>query len=128
MSYSLLATKLYVPSVPPDLVPRPALFQRLNGGLRHELTLISAPAGFGKTMLAAAWIRGVGRPVAWLALDADDNDPARFTSYLIAALKEIDERIGQAAQAMLQSSTPPPPAALLTALVNEMAATPAPFM
>jgi LuxR family maltose regulon positive regulatory protein len=128
LSYSLLTTKLYAPSVPPDLVPRPALVERLNGGLRHRLTLISAPAGFGKTMLAAAWTRDVGRPVAWLSLDADDNDPARFTSYLIAALQEIDERIGQAAQAMLQSPTPPPPTAFLTALINDIAATPAPFI
>jgi LuxR family maltose regulon positive regulatory protein len=126
--YSLLTTKLYAPSVPPDLVPRPALIERLDGGLRHKFTLISAPAGFGKTTLVAAWTRDAGRPVAWLSLDADDNDPARFTSYLIAALQEIDERIGQAAQAMLGSPTPPPMAVLLTALVNEMAATPEPFI
>jgi LuxR family maltose regulon positive regulatory protein len=128
VSYSLLTTKLYAPSVPPDLVPRPALIERLNGGLRHKLTLISAPAGFGKTTLAAAWIHDVDRPVAWLSLDAEDDDPARFTSYLIAALQGVDERIGQAAQAMLHSPTPPPWAALLTALINEMAATPEPFI
>jgi LuxR family maltose regulon positive regulatory protein len=128
MSYPLLTTKLYAPSVPPDLVPRPALIERLDGGLRRKLTLISAPAGFGKTTLVAAWVRDAGRSVAWLSLDAEDNDPARFLSYLVAALQGVDPSIGQSLSAMLQSPTPPPPTVLLTALINEMAATPEPFI
>jgi LuxR family maltose regulon positive regulatory protein len=128
MSVPLLTTKLYAPSVPPDLVPRPALIERLNGGLQRKLTLISAPAGFGKTTLAAAWVSEAGRPVAWLSLDADDNDPARFLSYLIAALQGVDGGIGGSVLAMLQSPTPPPLTALLTALINDVASTPEPFI
>jgi LuxR family maltose regulon positive regulatory protein len=85
MDTPLLKTKLYIPPVRPELVPRPRLIERLNAGLQRKLTLISAPAGFGKTALAAQWISDLQSPVvAWLSLDEDDNDPARFFTYLIA--------------------------------------------
>src|SRR5919199_455462 len=78
MPAPILATKLYVPSVPPRVVPRHRLFEQLDEGLHRKLTLISAPAGFGKTTLLSAWVAGCDRQVAWLSLDDADNDPTRF--------------------------------------------------
>ncbi|MBU1878492.1 MAG: hypothetical protein KJ734_06035, partial [Chloroflexi bacterium] len=77
MTLPLLATKLYIPPVPPAPVSRSRLIERLNAGLRRTpgMTLISAPAGFGKTTLVSQWIPQAGRPVAWLSLDEHDNDP-----------------------------------------------------
>ena len=74
----LLATKLNVPGLRPDLVPRPRLAQRLDEGRGRGLVLACAPAGYGKTVLLAGWVRRAGDPAAWLSLDAGDNDPARF--------------------------------------------------
>jgi LuxR family maltose regulon positive regulatory protein len=74
----LLATKLYLPRARPDLVARLRLFARLDAGLQGTLTLVCAPAGFGKTTLLAEWSHRAGRPVAWLGLDAGDNDPVVF--------------------------------------------------
>jgi len=128
MHASLLTTKLFVPPRGANLVSRPSLIQRLNDGLHRKLTLISAPAGFGKTTLVTEWLSGVDLPQAWLSLDEEDNDPARFFTYLLAALRNIDLNIGQAAQAMLQSPQPPPPEAFLTSLINDIAAVPEPFI
>ena len=88
MSAPILATKLYVPPSQPGIVPRPRLIERLNEGLHRKLTLISAPAGFGKTTLVSEWVAGCGRPAAWLSLDEGDNDPTRFLAYLVAALQD----------------------------------------
>jgi LuxR family maltose regulon positive regulatory protein len=97
----------------------------LNQGLRpgHKLTLISAPAGFGKTTLLSEWIVSVGPPVAWVSLDEGDNDPARFLAYLIAALKRVvgtEWTIGKGAVSMLQSPQPPPIEDVLTSLINDI--------
>ena len=83
MTISLLRTKLYVPPLRPELVSRPRLIERLNAGLHHKLTLISAPAGFGKTTLLSEWVAGCGprTRVAWLSLDEGDNDLAQFLGY-----------------------------------------------
>ena len=91
MSTPILATKLYIPPPRPKVVLRPRLIERLNEGLSsgRKLTLISAPAGFGKTTLVSEWVAGCERPVAWLSLDEGDNDPARFLTYLVAALQTI---------------------------------------
>ena len=89
MSIPILATKLYIPPPRPKVVLRPRLIERLNEGLHRKLTLISAPAGFGKTTLVSAWVAGCDRPVAWLSLDEGDNDPTRFLTYLVAALQTI---------------------------------------
>jgi LuxR family maltose regulon positive regulatory protein len=151
MSTPLLATKLYVPPPRPEMVPRPRLLQRLDEGLRlgHRLTLISAPAGFGKTTLVSEWVHTMGDTappiaVAWLSLDEGDNDPARFLAYLIAALRTLAPSevegtepqqehaaqqalvglIGQGILSALQSPQPPPPQAVLTSLINEIAAYP----
>ena len=91
MTIPLLQDKLYVPPIRPVLVPRPRLIARLNEGLRPacKLTLVSAPAGFGKTTLLGEWIRQIDRPAAWLSLDERDDDPARFWAYLAAALGSL---------------------------------------
>ncbi len=137
MRETLLRTKLYVPSPRPNLVPRLRLIERLNQGLQlgHKLTLISAPAGFGKTTLVSDWVQSINKttpPIAaaWLSLDENDNDVARFLTYFIAALKQsggIDPSFGEEVVAMLQSSQPPPPEAALTPIINKMAAVPDQF-
>jgi LuxR family maltose regulon positive regulatory protein len=86
----------------------------------------STSAGYGKTTLVTQWLRG--RLNRWLSLDKADNDPARFLAYLIAALKQIDECIGENTRAMLQSPQPLPPELILTTLVNEIALVPTPFI
>ncbi|MFN2131169.1 MAG: LuxR C-terminal-related transcriptional regulator [Anaerolineae bacterium] len=123
----LLKTKLYIPPARADLVERPRLLERLNAGLDGKLTLISAPAGFGKTTLVTQWLGAARRPCAWLSLDEGDNDPARFLAYLVAALRTMDGRaelgnVGEGALGALQSPQPPPVEAVLTVLINEMAA------
>lgn len=130
MSTSLLATKLSIPPLRPDLVPRPQLIDRLDEGLwlGHKLTLVSAPAGSGKTTLVTEWLNSAERPFTWLSLDDSDNDPARFLAYFVAALRKIDPAIGQAALAMLQTPQPPPPEAFLTSLINDIVAVPQPFI
>ncbi|PKO15694.1 MAG: LuxR family transcriptional regulator [Chloroflexi bacterium HGW-Chloroflexi-10] len=122
MSESLLLTKLYIPPARPNMVPRLCLVERLNEGLSsgRKLTLISAPAGFGKTTLVSEWLAGCGRPVAWLSLDEGDNDPVRFISYLIAALQTIKVGISEGLLAALQSPQPPPTESILTVLLNEI--------
>jgi LuxR family maltose regulon positive regulatory protein len=78
-----LLTKLYIPPPRPELVPRPRLIERLNAGLHRKLTLVSAPAGFGKTTLLSEWVASNGRPVAWLLLDKGDDDPTQFRRHAI---------------------------------------------
>ena len=122
------ATKLYLPRLRPNVVIRPCLLERLNEGLHRNLTLISAPAGFGKTTLVSACVALIERPTAWLSLDEGDNDPARFLAYLVAALQTIAANIGEGVLGMLQSSQPPPPEAILTALLNEITTLPDHFV
>jgi LuxR family transcriptional regulator, maltose regulon positive regulatory protein len=120
----LLATKLHVPRPPPGYVPRPRLVQALSQGPARGRVLVCAPAGFGKTALLADWARGGGRPVAWLGLDAGDNDPARFWRYVVAALDRAQPGIAERVGPLLG---PPPPRSfggLVTALINELAAQP----
>src|SRR5436190_14800648 len=128
MSTPILATKLYLPRLRPNVVFRPRLLERLNEGVHRKLTLISAPAGFGKTTLVSEWVEGIERPIAWLSLDEGDNDPARFLTYLVAALQTIAAHIGEGVLGMLQSSQPPPPEAMLTALLNEITTLPDHFV
>src|SRR6266700_4970201 len=120
MSTPILATKLYIPRPRPNVVSRPRLLERLNEGLHRNLTLIAAPAGFGKTTLVSAWVAFIERPTAWLSLDEGENDPTRFLAYLVAALQTIAARIGEGVLSALQSPQPPPSEALLTALLNEL--------
>jgi LuxR family transcriptional regulator, maltose regulon positive regulatory protein len=122
-SPQLLATKLYMPRARPDLVARARLFARLDAGLPGMLTLVCAPAGFGKTTLLAEWLRRTGRPAAWLGLDAGDNDPAVFLRYLVAALQTLVPEVGATMLTLLQSP-PPPLETLLTVLLNDLARLP----
>lgn len=126
----ILATKLYIPPPRPGLVPRPRLIERLNEGCAQncQLTLISAPAGFGKTTLVSEWIVRCGRPVAWLSLDAGDNDPARFLSYLVKALQTITAGLGDGLLAALQSPQPLQIEVILTSLLNEISTIPEDFL
>ncbi len=124
----ILATKLYLPRLRPNVVLRSRLSERLNEGLHRNLTLIAAPAGFGKTTLLSEWLATCGQPVAWLSLDEEDSDPVRFLIYFIAALQTVAPTIGEGLLSMLQSSQPPPPEAMLTALLNDITTLPDHFV
>jgi LuxR family maltose regulon positive regulatory protein len=144
----LLTTKLYVPPPRPNLVARPRLIEALQAGLRGKLTLLSAPAGFGKTTLLAAWLHQLpivdcrlqigssdnlqstignmqSPRVAWVSLDTGDNDPPRFWSYVCAALETLLPGVATRALALLQSSRPPPAETLLPSLLNALSVRPA---
>jgi LuxR family transcriptional regulator, maltose regulon positive regulatory protein len=151
MSTPVLSTKLYIPPPRPNLVHRARLIAQLNAGLHRKLTLISAPAGFGKTTLLADWLSQLRIEneklrkladgdtsqfsifnsqfnMAWLALDEADSDPARFLMYLVAALQTVAPTIGAGVLAVLQSPQPPPTEAMLTALLNDIATIPDNFV
>src|SRR3954470_16108460 len=108
MQTPILATKLFIPPPRPKVVPRPRLIERLHEGLHGKLTLIAAPAGFGKTTLISAWLATDERPAAWLSLDEADSDPNRFLAYFIVALQTIVPHLGEGVLGMLQSPQPPP--------------------
>jgi LuxR family maltose regulon positive regulatory protein len=126
MVVPILATKFYIPPPRPQVVQRQRLIERLNEGVGRtpSMTLISAPAGFGKTTLVSEWIAGCGRPVAWLSLDEGDNDPARFLTHFVSALQTVTANIGQSMLGVLQSPQPPPIESILIALVNEITTLP----
>lgn len=134
MPTPILATKLYIPPPRPKVVLRPHLLERLNDGLRQDpgsgrkLTLISAPAGFGKTTLVSEWVAGCERRAAWLSLDEGDNDPTRFLAYLVAALRTIVADIGEGVLSVLQSPQLPPLESILTPLLNEITTIPDGFV
>ena len=128
MPDALLQTKLHIPPLRPGFIHRPRLVEQLHVGLDGRLSLISAPAGYGKTTLVAEWISGLRSLVAWLSLDESDNDPRRFLGYLLAALRRVHGEIGKPVEAMLRSPQPPPDELILTALVNEITAEPQPFI
>ena len=121
MSTPILTTKLFTPSSRAKVVLRHNLVKRLNDSSSSQgLTLISAPAGFGKTTLASEWAAASNRPVAWLSLDEGDNDPARFLMYIIAALRTVAPTIGEGVLGALQSLQSPRAESLLTSLLNEI--------
>ncbi|HEY2125703.1 MAG TPA: LuxR C-terminal-related transcriptional regulator [Streptosporangiaceae bacterium] len=120
----LLATKLHVPRTRRGLVPRPRLVDRLTEGLAGELTVVCAPAGFGKTALLADWARRSGWAVAWLSLDTGDNDPARFWRYVAAALGGVRDGVGNRVAPLLREPWPRSFEAVVTTLVNELATAP----
>ena len=99
----LLRTKLFIPRPRKDLVARQRLVDRLNEGLDKKLTLIAAPAGYGKTTLLGEWIPRSPRCVTWLSLDEGDNDPTKFWAYFISSLQGLHPELGGSALALLQS-------------------------
>jgi LuxR family maltose regulon positive regulatory protein len=122
----LVATKLYIPAVRRSLVARPRLSERLSRGATSRLTLVSAPAGFGKTTLLSAWLAAPAakeRPVAWLSLEASDSQPAVFWTYVITALQTVVQAVGVDALPLLQSARSPIET-VLTTLLNELDAVP----
>ena len=121
MNIPILATKLYLPHVRSEIVLRSRLIEQLNLGLHHKLTLVSAPAGFGKTTLIGEWTATSNRPTAWLSLDVGDSEPLRFITYLIAALKTIEVNVGDKTLGVLKSSQPQLTELILTTLINEIA-------
>ena len=116
----LLFTKLRVPRPRPRLVPRSHLIERLQQGMECALTLVSAPAGFGKTTLLAQWLAESGTPVAWLSLEPEDNDLMRFLTYLVAALQTVDDQLGTIAFDLLRSPQPPSPETVVAVLTNDL--------
>jgi len=117
---SLLATKLYVPRTQSGFVHRSRLLAQLDAGSVRPLSLICAPAGFGKTALLADWIQARQRSVAWLSLDAGDNDPARFWRYVAAALDRIRPGLADGVAPQLGPPAPPSFDGVATALINEL--------
>jgi LuxR family transcriptional regulator, maltose regulon positive regulatory protein len=119
----LLSTKLFVPSLRPRLVSRSRVVEMLDSGVSGGLTLVSAPAGFGKTTILAQWtaLRRDTKSIGWVQLDAGDNDPVRFWQYFTAALTRLRQSIGVGASAMLRSPQTPPIERVLTSLLNDLA-------
>jgi LuxR family transcriptional regulator, maltose regulon positive regulatory protein len=126
----LLETKLHRPTPLPKPVPRPRLIQRLNDGLAsgRRLTLVSAPAGFGKTACLSQWLDSLDLPIAWLSLDPADDDPGRFFTYLIAALHQVHPELALDVEGVLRSGQIPPAEVISTTLVNELLQLPQPFL
>ena len=128
MSNPILATKLYIPPPRSKAIIRPRLLKKLNEGIQGKLSLISAPAGFGKTTLLTTWISRCEHPVAWLSLSTGDQDITHFLTYLVAALQRIKSDLGTGVLALLQSPRPPSSEVLLTTLLNELATIPDRFI
>lgn len=123
-AHLLLATKFHVPRIAARLVGRPHVYQRLQRGMERPLTLVTAPAGFGKTASLSDWVQQSGRAVAWVSLDASDNDPMQFWTYVFTALSRVYGGIADTALAMLHAPQSPPLAVVLRALLNAVAASP----
>lgn len=121
MTTSLLATKLFAPQPLPQSVERQRLTQRLDAGLQGKLTLVCAPAGFGKSTLLGAWVQACEHPSAWLSLDEEERDPNRFVAYLTASLRSISADLGEGALALAQARPRPSPEAVLVHLINRLA-------
>jgi LuxR family maltose regulon positive regulatory protein len=134
MPVTLLRTKLTIPALRLGRVPRPRLLERLDAGQAARLSLVVAPAGFGKTTLVGDWIAHLcradvpARGVAWLSLDEADNDPLRFATHLIAALQAVEPALGKGAQALLRGSQMPPAEMVVSALINDLVAASMPIV
>ena len=116
---TLLKTKLYVPPPQSTWTSRSRLVKRMDEGFGRKLTLLSAPAGFGKTTLLVDWIHQKKIPGAWFSVDKADNDPMNFLTYVILGLQTLEAGTGKAALTMLQSPQPPPIESILTNLIND---------
>ncbi len=120
----LLRTKISSPQIPSGSISRPRLIEQIQRGVEGPLTLLAAPAGFGKTHLLLEWTKETRLPVAWLTLDSDDNDLSRFFRYLIGALQTLEARLGEEALDFSQASTGGGLEVGLTLLINELSALP----
>ncbi len=118
---TLLVTKLQAPRIPTRLVHRPHVLQRLERGLTRPLTLITAPAGFGKTTSLRVWLQEARQPIAWVSLDAGDDDPVLFWTYVLTSLNTHYRGVADTALAMLTAPHPPPLATMLRTLLNAIA-------
>ncbi len=119
-THFFLRSKITLPAIRSDLVPRQRLLAQMQTGMQHALTLVAAPAGFGKTTLVSTWAQQCGCPVSWVSLDTNDNDPVVFWTYVVTALQEMHPEIGRTALALLQSPQPTSLERILTALINEL--------
>ena len=122
----ILNTKLYIPPKRSSLVERPSVLEKLEKGLNHSITLVSAPAGFGKTTLLSEWCtseKGKVIPIAWLSLDPKDNDIERFLLYVVAALDTLKKGISDSILPLFQTSQLPATGVILTSLINELTET-----
>jgi uncharacterized protein DUF998 len=117
---SLLPTKLMSPRLHSTVVQRGELLVRLDAGLTKKLIVVTAPTGFGKTTLIRAWIASHDFPSAWVTLDENDNDPPRFWTYIVSALRDFDSFLGKTALSALRTTQPPSFASLLTSLINDL--------
>jgi len=126
----LLETKFHIPLWRAGGVTRPRLLEQLHTGLREgrKLTLVSAPAGYGKTTLVTEWLNLVEKPFTWLSLDKGDDEPLRFYTYFVAALQRVDESIGKELTHALQARQLPPLEALVASLVNDITEVGSPFL
>ncbi len=120
MATTLLRTKLYRPARKDNLVKRSQLISRLDSGSKRKLTLVSAPAGFGKTTLVSEWIDKTAQPCAWLSLDNDDNELQRFLIYLVNAIKQIDNSVGDEVLKVLNATKTEPEKDLLIKFADEL--------
>lgn len=120
MNAPILTTKLFIPPLRENLIPRSHLIEKLNKSTAYPLTLISASAGSGKTTILSEWVAKNDRPVVWISLDPGDNDPVLFLIYFINAVRTIREKFGEEALAMLGSSQAVPLRTILTNLINEV--------
>lgn len=118
----LIATKLHVPPPRSGYTMRPRISALLEGGASKPLTLVSAPAGFGKTTAVSAWVHECDREAAWLSIDSGDNDASRFWTYFVASLQTIEPGFGHSVLALLRSPQPPAPESFLALLINDAAA------
>jgi len=124
---ALLATKFHIPQLHSDLLTRPRLLDQLEQAVAYGLLLVSAPAGFGKSSLLAEWARNSDRPVGWVSLDVDDNDPVRFWRCVAAAIEQARAGLEEKILPLLRAADQLAPEAIVTAMVNELAARPAEF-
>ena len=120
-----LRTKLCVPPLRSGSIARSRLDKRMNEGFARKLTLLSAPAGFGKTTLLVNWVREHKIPAAWFSVDKTDNDPLHFLAYVILGIQGLEANCGKAAVTMLQSPQPPPIESILISLINDVIRIPA---
>ncbi|MEK4117643.1 AAA family ATPase [Paenibacillus sp. FSL W8-0919] len=121
-------TKFYIPTPRPHAVFRRRLTERLSKGCYRKLTLISAPAGYGKTTLVSEWLNSCGRAAAWISLEEGDSELTRFLTCWITSLQTLKENIGEGILAVLQTPQPPPTEWILTALLHEISAISSPFI